>query len=78
MGHAQQAERLRGDRFLDPQQPEQDVLGADLRVFQQARLALGGGKRLTAVDAEALDHRFLRAAAAARAERIAWPATTGP
>jgi hypothetical protein len=46
-------------------------------VVQRACLPLGGGQRLAAVAAEALDHRFFRAAAAARAERIACPATSG-
>jgi len=78
VGDAHQAQSLRRDRLLDPKEPEQEVLRADLRVLKRARLALGDGQRLTAVDAEPLDHCFLRAAAAARAERIAWPATTGP
>ena len=78
VGDTHETERLRGNRFLDSQQPEQDVLGAYLPVLQRARFAFGRGQRLTAVDAEPLDQRFFRAAAAARAERNAWVAITGP
>jgi len=78
VGDAEQPKRLRGDRLLDSQKSEQEVLGPDLRVFQRPRFALGRSQRLPGVGREPLDHRFFQESAAARADRSACPAILGP
>ena len=42
--HLQAGEQLRGDFILDVQQPEQEVLGADVAVLQAPRLLLGASQ----------------------------------
>ena len=53
----ERAERLRGDSVLDQQQPEQQVLGADVVVLQRPRLRLSLDDHLACPVGEALEHR---------------------
>ena len=80
-GHAELGERAPGRARLLGDQPEQQVLGADLAVPHPARLVLGERDDLAGLGAEALEHlRLARSRAAGRgprrpprSPRASWP-----
>ena len=49
-------ERARGETFLLPQQPQQELFGCDVVVIQEAGLMLGQHDDLAGVLSEALEH----------------------
>ena len=55
-GDVERLEHARGETFLLAQQPEQDVLGADVVVLQRPRLVLGENDDLPSSLCESLEH----------------------
>src|SRR5579864_3171614 len=55
-GDVERLEHARGKSFFLAQQPEQDVLGADVVVLERARLVLGEDDDLTSPFGEAFEH----------------------